>query len=124
MDALDYKFWWNVALTVATGLIAVLTWVRKPGEDAGRAIAKLERTMNTKHAELKELMSAQIAELRNDETRLEERMSHMPSGDEVAELAGDVKAIKAQITGMSDRQTVQGVTLGRIEQYLLNRGRG
>lgn len=118
METYDYKFWWNVVLSLATSVLAVLAWVRKPGEEAGIAVNKLRDLLKTDVAKLRELMSTEVADIRLLNARLEERVKHLPAGDDVAELSGDVKAIKAQLASLTGTQTAQSLALNRIETWL------
>ena len=101
----DAKFWltaglalWNVALTIAI-------WLRKPGEDAGEAVASL----TTKHAE-------EMAALNTEIGVLTERMKHMPTDDEIGQLNAKVESIRATLQTIPRMQ----VQLDRMETYLLN----
>jgi outer membrane murein-binding lipoprotein Lpp len=82
----------------------VALWLRKPGEDAGAkadAVARL------------------VKDIAGRVDVLEERMKHMPSSTELADLEGTVKAINAKLDGMHHNQEAVGRTLSRIEDYLL-----
>lgn len=110
MQSLDVQFWWNVLLSVATTGLAIVTWIRKPGEDAAKAVA-----------DLRELLSSEVSDLKHVQTQLEERIKHMPGQDKVSELAGDVKAVKAQMLGLIGTQSQQSAALNRIENWLITR---
>ena len=103
----DIQFWWSVGLSVSNGALALAFWLRKPGEDAGRAVAGL-----------RDMISAEIAELKNVQTQLEERIKHMPRQMEVSDLSGDMKAVKAQMQGLVNTQAAQTMALSRIETWL------
>ena len=76
----------------------VVIWLRKPGQDASAAVGKMKTRVDV----------------------LEERIKHMPTTDELTELEGTVKAIKATLDGMADSHDVVRTTLTRVENYLLN----
>jgi len=90
----DPRFWLDVIQMVAI----VALWLRKPGEDAGRALERLTNRVDV----------------------LDERLKHMPSSEELAELEGNVLAIKATLQGMQETQQTTRATVTRIEQYLLH----
>ena len=41
MTSIDYKFWWDVLLTLVTGGMGLVLWLRQPGEDAKAAMPAL-----------------------------------------------------------------------------------
>ncbi|MGK2899211.1 MAG: hypothetical protein ACSLE9_11065 [Burkholderiaceae bacterium] len=109
MQSLDLQFWWNMALSVATSALAIVTWIRKPGEDASKAVS-----------ELREMVRNEMSDLQKFQSLLEERIRHLPARDEVSELAGDMKAVKAQMGSLVGTQSVQTLALNRIENWLIN----
>lgn len=64
--------------------------------------------------------AAEVILLANRVLVLEEKFRHLPDQDLVHELAGDMKAMKAELRGVTDalRPLVGG--LDRINDYLLN----
>ena len=93
---------WNIGLTV-------IVWLRKPGEDAGAAVAQLG-------SELKKDISAHSARLAEIETHME----HMPSSEELAKLAGTVMEINARSEAQGEQLRTVSAALTRIETYLLH----
>ncbi|MCY1375766.1 hypothetical protein D9M68_653980 [compost metagenome] len=51
---------------------------------------------------------------------LEQRMDHLPDSQQLAELAGDMKAIKAEISGLARELAPLARSVDRINDYLLN----
>ena len=82
----------NVVMWIVLGAAQVATWLRKPGDDATKAITEL---------------SSRVA-------IIEERMRHAPSADELAQLGGTLTAVEGQLRAVSER-------LGRIENHLMSR---
>ena len=99
MQNLDMN--WGLFLDAAQWLfmvvLALVTWTRKPGEEASQAV---------------ETMSSRIAVI-------EERIAHMPTSEELAELAGTVKALSAELAGVNASQVAISRQLNRIEDFLL-----
>lgn len=89
---------WNVLLTLAF-------YLRKPGVDAGEAVARLEK----KHAE-------ELAKVNAELGVFAERMKHMPTDDEIGQLNAQVESIRATLQTIPRMQ----VQLDRIETFLLN----
>lgn len=61
--------------------------------------------------------------LRDHENRilvLEQRIDHLPDGHQLAELAGDMKAIKAELAGVARELAPLARSVDRINDYLLN----
>jgi predicted nucleic acid-binding Zn-ribbon protein len=92
LDFSDGRFWLDALQML--GLIAL--WLRRPGEDAGRRVDAIERKVDV----------------------IDERIKHMPTGDELTDLEGTVKEIRARMDGLQEnvRGTREAVT--RIENFL------
>jgi len=61
--------------------------------------------------------------LRDHDNRLlvlEQRMDHLPDGKQLADLAGDMKAIKAELAGVARELAPLARSVDRINDYLLN----
>ena len=106
----DPKFWLELLHWACTVLLATAIWLRKPGVEAGVAVAALE----AKHGQ-------QLAEHSKQLALHEERMQHMPTSEELAELEGTVKTIAAQMEGLGESMGTVRLQLNRIETYLLDR---
>lgn len=118
----DMNFnWWNFGLTVYGLAIGIVVYLRRPGEEAGQAVTKLREDVMGELRSMGERMSREVSDLRSVQDTLEERVLHMPGRDEVVEVAGDVKAIKAELKHLVTTQNTQSSTLNRIETFLLNR---
>lgn len=98
MDFADPKFWlqlglvlWNIGLTTAL-------WLRKPGEDAGKAVTKLDSDMRV----------------------MQETLKHLPTRHEVNELSAGMAAVKADNRAQTDMLRVVQRQLNSIEDWLRN----
>lgn len=96
----------QILFSLVTFAIALAAWLRKPGEDAKTA---LQSHISTEHAGLREKVST-----------MEERIKHMPTSDELSELEGTVKAIRAQIEAISTSLAAVHSSQKLVETYLLN----
>lgn len=123
MSIVEIQTWWLMAVSVATTVLSIVVWLRRPGEEAGRAATKLRELLDQKITELRDLLSAEVSELRIVQERADERMKHVPTRDEVSELSGDMKAVKAQMDAVINTQTTSTMALGRIETWLINRSK-
>ena len=108
MTNIDFPFWFEVLRWGVTLLLALVVWLRKPGEQAAQAV---------------NLLNGVVAKLQEEVRVLQERIQHMPTDEELALLKGDVATIKAEVKGVS--QLLERVehqnTL--IHQHLLNNSR-
>lgn len=52
-------------------------------------------------------------------TRINERLKHLPTSAEMEEIAGDVKGLKAEMTGVKDALKAISRQLELINEYLL-----
>lgn len=91
------------------GLTAVL-WLRKPGEDAARAV---------------EAMGDEVeAKLRSQAQKITEicaHMEHMPTTEEIARLEGTMRQVNERISGLADGMKMMRSSLLRIDDYLMRR---
>jgi len=66
---------------------------------------------------------ALAARLSKQDTRiltLEQQMLHLPDGKQLADLAGDMKVIKAELAGVARELVPLVRSVDRINDYLLN----
>lgn len=96
----------QILFSLVTFAIAVAAWLRKPGEDARTA---LQSHITTEHAGLREKVMT-----------IEERIRHMPTSDELAELEGTVKKVEERTAGLTEGLVQVRKQLDRIENFLLN----
>lgn len=61
----------------------------------------------------------QLHDLRNRLNALEEHIRHLPDPGAVTDLLGDMKAIRAELTGVKDALSPLARSLDRINDYLL-----
>lgn len=94
----------NIVLTLG---IASLMWLRKPGEDSGKAVER-ESAART----------LQMAELATRITRIEETLEHMPTDKELAKLDGSLRESNARIEAVQAMMSRQGNQLDMIQRYL------
>lgn len=96
----------QILFSLVTFAIALAAWLRKPGEDAKSA---LQTHISTEHAGLREKVMT-----------IEERIRHMPTSDELAELEGTVKKVEERTAGLNEGLLQVRKQLDRIENFLLN----
>ena len=94
----------NIVLTLG---IAALMWLRKPGEDSGKAVER-ESAART----------VQMAELSNRISRIEENLKHMPTNEELARLDGSLRESNARIESVQAMMARQGNQLDMIQRFL------
>ncbi|MBD9463932.1 DUF2730 domain-containing protein [Pseudomonas sp. Pdm06] len=61
----------------------------------------------------------ELLELRTRIVALEEHVRHLPDPSAVTDLLGDMKAIRAELTGVKDALSPLARSLDRINDYLL-----
>lgn len=99
----------EVLVLLITSINTLVLFLRKPGQDAIAAVAKLREEVDERHAVLA-----------TEHAVLIERIKHMPTNEELAELAGNVQALGADMRGLVAMQKSMSVTLNRIDQYMMN----
>jgi hypothetical protein len=80
------------------GIISIVMWVRKPGEDAGVALTTLADRVS----------------------RLEETLKHVPTNEDLARLSGDLRECNARVENLVEGQKRNGNQLDRIEKFLMD----
>ena len=106
----DFQLWLNIINTLGLIAVGVTVWLRKPGVDAAAAISKMgsdQAVVNEKHG--------------TRLTQIETNIKHMPNGDDLRELEGSMKAIRAEIQGMTHAFGRQEAQVTRIADYLMNK---
>lgn len=104
----DVKDVLTLVNTVATMVIVLVLWLRKPGDDARGETAALARKVDEANADH-----------RNRLTAIEASLKHMPTSEELSELEGNVKAITERTEGLIEAIATIRASLARIETYLL-----
>lgn len=92
IDLSDWRLWLAVGQTLAI----VGLWLRKPGESAGEAVTLLRGRVDV----------------------MEERMKHMPTTTELAELLTQLAAIRERLNGFADMAENTRKLVHRIEDFL------
>jgi len=64
--------------------------------------------------------AADVAGLATRLTTVEEQIRHLPDQAMVSELAGDMKAVKAELTAIKESIVPLSSSMARINDYLLN----
>lgn len=110
MNWTDPRFWADLVQGLVTAALAVSVWLRKPGEDAGRAVAELREDVDTQLKGHSERL-----------TEIEAHMEHMPTDEELVKLEGAIKQLDERTKGMATQIGAMAGQLQRIETYLLNK---
>ncbi|MBE7419845.1 MAG: DUF2730 family protein [Ideonella sp.] len=92
--------------TLATAVIGLVLWLRKPGEDAKHEVTEVR---------------ASVAKLDADMRLVQQEISHLPTRQEVGGLAQALAALEAQTEAQTQTLNMMRSTLSRIEDYLLQR---
>jgi phage shock protein A len=110
LNSLSPGFWLDAVQSVVLVALAFVQWLRKPGEDAGKAIKA--------HAQA---VDEQLNGLRGRLQHVEDRLQHMPTDDELATLRGDVQRVETQVEGLGQLLTRMEHQQTLILQQILNR---
>jgi hypothetical protein len=127
MNLSDPRFWLDLLQWFIVLAVAATTWLRKPGEAAVAGLATLRDHVDTQHRAIAGEMSTlrrhvddQHQTVHNNLAVLGERIAHMPTSEELAELAGSVKALAASQVAFTAAQQRMNVSLDRIETWMVN----
>lgn len=105
VDLKDFSFWWQIAQAVA--LVAL--WLRKPGQDAAEQLVHFKATVAEADGVLKGRLDV-----------LEERVKHMPTGDEMQDVQVKLGALSAKVGSIEDTVLSMRAGINRIEDFLRN----
>lgn len=115
MDYQALSFWLDAAQWVC--IVGVAVWGYLRGKDSENTVAiaavskqlqRLDQTVTKQHQE----DSVRVA-------RLEERVLHMPTDEDLTEVAGEVKEVAARVQGMEDLLKRIEHQTNLIHQHLL-----
>lgn len=108
MDIRQINEWLTLVLVLWSAALTAAIWLRKPGVDAAAAIAAAKE----EHRVRQELLINRLV-------TLEERITHMPTRDELRDLEGGVGAIDERTKGLAEAIGTIRTSVGRIETFLL-----
>jgi hypothetical protein len=131
MNFSDPRFWLDVVVIIFSLANILVTWLRKPGQEAVQGVATLRQHVEeqlvlvtqgatTATSELRKHVDEQHRETHTDLAVLRTHIEHMPTSDELSRLAGSVQALTASQEGFRNTQAAMTESLRRIENYLLN----
>lgn len=109
MNFNDPRFYLDVLVIIFSVANILVTWLRKPGQEAKEDVKKLSDHVDAQNQKI----NTELAVLR-------ERMEHMPTDKELETLAGAVKSLEATQEALAEGQRVMTLTLNRIETHLLS----
>lgn len=110
MNWSENKFYFDLVQWLVTLALVITVWLRKPGTDAGLAVAALK-------VDVDERMGNHAQRL----TQIEAHMQHMATSEAMSKIDGMVKQLSSRIDGQALQLQTIGATLARIETFLLNR---
>lgn len=117
---IDYeagRFWLGVVNLLGTVAVFAYTFVATRDKDNAKHIDAVEEALNKKVAEY----GVKVSDVNSKVSGIEQTLKYMPSQDEIAELQGDMKAVKAnQEATQRDWATIRN-SLNRIEDFLLRK---
>lgn len=116
---LDYKaaaFWLDVAQWVSIGVVAVWGFLRTKDADNAVAVKRVADGLAELERVTGEANHGQNLRL----TTVEERLKHMPTSDELAQIEGNVSEVRAKVDGIDDLLRRVEHQTNLIHQHLLN----
>lgn len=115
---IDYeagRFWLGVLNILGTVAVFAYTWFATRDKDNAQHIKAVETALSNRIAEY----SVKMNDLTNRVSGVEQTLKYMPSQDEISELQGDMKAIKANQEATQREWHTIRQSLNRIEDFLL-----
>lgn len=112
LTTIDFKGALDLAQWLCTGVIAFVLWLRRPGEAAQDDAKKLRTHVD-----------ATVGKLHDRVVRLEHHSAQTPTKVELAELEGEVKAIRTQMANQDVQLLAIQRSVTRIEDFLLANAR-
>lgn len=122
MSTIDYgamKFWLDIAHWIALIILAIWGYLRTKDNDNASAVKSVAQEL----AIFIKASNKANEEQNNRLTILEEVVKHMPTDQEVQQIANDVSSMKSRLEGQSQLlQRVEHQT-SLIHEHLLNKKR-
>lgn len=122
MSTIDYgaaKFWLDIAHWLALIVLAIWGYLRTKDNDNASAVKSVAQELGS----FIKVSSAANQEQHTRITVLEEAVKHMPTDQEVAQIANDVASMRSRLEGQSQLlQRVEHQT-SLIHEHLLNKAR-
>ncbi len=119
---IDYNaagFWFGVAQWIGLILLGVWTYLRTKDNDNTTAVAKVAKDLSGFIAASTDANADQNTRL----TRLEETIKHLPTDDEVAQIAADLASVKSHVQGQSEALTRIERHQALMYEHLLSKGK-
>lgn len=110
MNLGENKFYLDLMQWVVTIALAVSVWLRKPGTDAGLAVAALRKEVD-----------AVIDDHQQRLIRIEIQLSHMATSEALAKLDGTVQQLTERTAGLAEQLRGIRAALDVIQQFLLSK---
>lgn len=95
----------------------------RAGQFAFTALVGLYSVLASRRSSSKAEAEQLATRLTNQDNRilvLEQRIDHLPDSQQLSDLAGDMKAIKAELAGVARELAPLARSVDRINDYLLN----
>jgi len=115
---IDYeagRFWLGVLNALGTVAVFGYTWFATRDKDNAQHIKAVEEALSQRIA----AYSLKMTDLNTKVVGIEQTLKYMPSQDEISELQGDMKAIKANQEATQREWHTIRQSLNRIEDFLL-----
>lgn len=93
IDLSNASLWLSILNTLAV----IVVWLRKPGEDAGKALVEVRSRLDV----------------------IDEKLRHVPTENELGQVETDVAAIRAVVDSLVEAIKRTDGSTRRIEDYLL-----
>lgn len=97
IDFSNPRLWLDMLQIVCIGVMALVMFARRPGEEASKDLAALDKRVVV----------------------LEQKIGNVATTTDLAKLAGLVQVIESQGEALADRLAVMSGQLTRMEAYLL-----
>jgi hypothetical protein len=110
---LDGRLWLDLAQWGVTIALALALWLRKPGEDAGKAVEALRVDIDTRLQQHGQRI-----------TQIEVHMEHLPTKEELYEVKAQLREAVQRIAGMADGVGTIKSDLALVKDYLYKHGTG
>lgn len=117
---IDYeagRFWLGILNALGTVAVFGYTWFATRDKDNAQHIKAVEEALSQRIAEY----GAKMNDMNTKVVSIEQTLKYMPSQDEISELQGDMKAIKANQEATQREWHTIRLSLNRIEDFLLKK---
>ncbi len=118
-----YRFWFDIAQFVLTGMIAVYVWISKRDSVNNKRFTVLEKDLSTSLDDLEKKVDARMDNHSERITKVETECDHAPSHADLGQVYDRINEVSDQVANLTGGMEALKRSVDMIHQHLLNEGK-